>query len=113
MHHPEEGRKLDGARQEPVMVVRNEVSWDSVPYDDARNYGALPVGAVRIVIAYMAVQVERLVRTEVDHLACTKVVHLGSSEALGMRGVYTLNVLGHASDQGAGIATAPRWSRIR
>ena len=36
------------------MVVRNEIAWDSVPYDDARNHRALTIGAVAVVIAYMA-----------------------------------------------------------
>ena len=36
------------------MVVRHEIAWDGVPYDDARNHRALPVGAVAVVVAYMA-----------------------------------------------------------
>ena len=89
------------------MVMCNEVACDGIRAHDACNHRALPIGTVRVVITNMAVQVESLVRTEIDHLACTEVVDLGSSEASGIRGVYTLNVLGHRSYQGGGIAPAP------
>ena len=40
------------------MVVRNEVAWDGVPAHNAGDHRALPIGAVAVVVAYVAVQVE-------------------------------------------------------
>ena len=48
------------------MVMGNQVPGDGVPYDDARNHRALPVGAVRVIIAYVAVEVECLVGCQVN-----------------------------------------------
>ena len=52
-------------------------------------------------------QVERLIRTKVDHLACAEVVHLGSSEAPGIRGVYTFGPLSRGL-VGRGLVQPPK-----
>ena len=56
------GWQLNWRSKQPIMVMGHQIAWDSVSNNDARYDRALPIGTVAVVVAYVAVEVESLVR---------------------------------------------------